>query len=98
MKNFIGIMPFEAPLYGEASKIVGRDYLPKYKGNLPVVTNGVVHNMPSPQEGVVYVVNAFVLSALKGTRTLDVVGFDPALTNRSVVDGKPFTTQGGFIA
>jgi hypothetical protein len=92
----IGLMAFNAPLHGEAKKTVGASTLQKTVGEIPTVTDGIVDGMAIELYGVVYVVNAFVLSALKGTRK-DVVGFDPALTVRSVVDGKPFTSQGGFI-
>lgn len=90
-------MPFNAPLHGEAQKTVGASTLQKTDGEIPTVKDGAVIGMPSAVNGIVYVVNAMVLCALKGTRK-DVVGFDPALTVRSVVDGKPFTSQGGFIS
>ena len=94
--KYIGLMAFNAPLHGNAEKIVGSSTLPT-GGEIPIVRDGIVLGMPSAVDGVVYVVNALVFSTLKGTRK-DVVGFDPALTVRSVVDGKPFTSQGGFIS
>ena len=94
--KYIGLMAFNAPLHGEAEKVVGASTLQKTDGEIPTVKDGIVVGMPSAVDGVVYVVNAFVLRELYSTRK-DVVGFDPALTVRSVVDGKPFTSQGGFI-
>ena len=95
--KYIGLMAFNAPLHGEADKVVGASTLQKTGGEIPTVKDGIVVGMPTKTNGVTYVVNALVLGALKGTRE-DVVGFDPALTVRSVVDGKPFTSQGGFIS
>jgi len=97
MKNFIGLMPFEAQLSGEAREIVGRDKLPRL-GSLPSVVDGSVTGMPEPKEDTIYVVNAMVFNALAGSRD-DVCMFDPEKAVRfdeGEMAGK-VKAQGGFL-
>jgi hypothetical protein len=95
MKRFIGLMPFEAKLSGEAAKLVGSDKLPKFNETLPKVEGDKLIGMPTPKAGVVYVCNAFVFNKAKEAGRTDIAMFDPNKTVRDA-DGKA-VSQGGFI-
>ena len=57
-----------------------------------VVDGGTVENLPEPQDGIVVLVNAFVMAA---SRRSDLIMFNPALTVR---DKQGLViSQGGFI-
>ena len=94
-KKFVGLMPFEAVLSGEAKKMVGSDKLPKFNGTLPKVEGEKLAGMPEPQDGVVYVCNAFVFAKAKEVGRTDIAMFDPEKTVRDA-DGKA-VSQAGFI-
>ena len=65
--------------------------------NLPlqpkVLDGGTVENLPEPEDGVWWLVNAFVMAAAKDRN--DLVMFNPALTIRDA--NGLVTAQGGYI-
>lgn len=58
----------------------------------PSVVNGDVLNLPQPEKGVIWLVNAMVFAA---TNRQDVAMFDPTKTIRDA-DGKA-VAQGGYL-
>jgi len=58
-----------------------------------VLDGGTVENLPEPEDGVWWLVNAFVMAAAKDRN--DLVMFNPALTIRDA--NGLVTAQGGYI-
>ena len=68
--------------------------IPATNGPQPkVLDGGTVENLPEPEDGVWWLVNAFVMAAAKDRN--DLVMFNPALTIRDA--NGLVTAQGGYI-
>ena len=92
--KLISLIPFDVVLYSRASTLANTDVLRKYGGGKVIIENGKAVNMPEKKEGIIYLVNAFVFSALKEERD-DLAMFDQRRTLRD--DGGLAISQGDFI-